>query len=151
VTKVPGTPTRAGDLPAPDDLVWNPENPLKVNMCSKRANAHEPDCDGNCGYEELDELDVQINNERFAWMRAGLGTDMIPHNVFHMSNQIDALIEVLGYTEDSKFSDAYRRILLNKLKAFRAVHEEDFRKARLAAQLGVGRKPIIGPNGGILQ
>jgi hypothetical protein len=150
MSRIPPTLTGVRDLPAPPDLEWNEENPPTVHSCSGNDGEHTPDCDGNCDELPLDELDVLLNNEMHAWQRAGMNPGMIPHDVLHMSTQIDTMIKMLITSPElsKQYNDIFRTIMLDKFRRFRENNEAGFRKARLAAELGVGQPPhpIIAPN-----
>jgi hypothetical protein len=145
------------------DIEWDSLNPPTVHECSFADHFHAPFCDGTCADVVMDELDVKILNEKKAWTRAGMHIVAVPYGVadqvcmpgmkielFEMEAKLVGLIEAVQEAvgiSDEAYNFHYRQAIYNRLKMVREANENRVKQERLAAQMGIAPKKILGPDG----
>lgn len=135
----------------PDDMVWDPENPPKVNECTG-TERHLPGCDGDCGELSLTESDVKLFNEKLAWARLDmnlfmipLGFDMLgiggmPIDLLEMEAKLHGIVDVLvesGLVSVEDINEALKTRMLEKMTKVRILNADAIQKARTASMLGI--------------
>lgn len=106
----------------PPDLVWDAENPMKVNSCTGSVQMHVDSCDGQCNKLELDELDIKVENERRAWSRIGMDTAQYNANQLRQDVQIQTMIQLIQTKlniMDEEFNEIFKKNMLEMMTSVR--------------------------------
>lgn len=133
----------------PPNLVWDEDNPPMRNGCNGEvSNHHEQGCDGSCERTPLTELEVNLTNEHREWARVGMRTEQIPHDLFRIENQINAIIQVvgrmLGEGGEAELNEAYQEECLKQMRGIRLAYQEQVKRVKF----GLLPKPgVLGPDG----
>lgn len=166
-TRKVSMPSNNGNLENPNvppDIVWNESDPPILFACTQHTE-HDPRCDGNCPRIVSTESIINLINEGRAYARInmsflGLPQSLmngpfpgIPVEIYDLFLRVSVLQEIileqLDITKD-EIDERFRVMKYNGLRSIREEVEPQLRKQRLEQQLGVGRKPLLGPNGEML-
>lgn len=138
-------------------LQYDRKHPPVVNACSGSPIEHKPGCDGECGGEEMNELQVELWNELVMCHREGMAIQGVPTSLTHVANgfavevleldlRVTAMIEYFkqsfGIEAAEKMNEIYARIKIDKLRMAR----KQFKMQKLRP--GPMQPPgIFGPDG----
>lgn len=129
----------------PDDIVWDPENPLRVNGCSGHAEEHTLECKGDCDKLDMDELDIRIENERRAWARVGMDTSNYQANQLRQDIQLQTITQILqdklGITIKD-FNAVFKPLMLEHMMEVRKMTEVGRQQHQARSKILLPDKPL---------
>lgn len=135
------------------DLVYDEDNPIYVNKCSRQMNDknHMDTCDGTCERVVLSEIEIALINEQRAWQRAGMNPGMAAFSIHDVLFELSALRKYvdthMGIDQD-EYALYVNQACLEFYKKVRTDNEERIKQEQMMQRFAIpGRAPLLGPDG----